>query len=155
MHVWNIMLIVLTLCSFFIIIYWFFFIYEYHIDCTNSVALFLNNRQQNLAWHTLFQPPTNLWDILIRVTMMKLMMMMWWLCIYAVHLVSSDICEVVVKDQPGFRLRSHRAQGGERQGQRRPSNFPSVMWRHYWLVWVDGKEILRYQCLWKYLLRWP
>ena len=80
----------------------------------------------------------------------------WWCggCAYAVHLVSSDIREVVVKDQPGFRLRSHRAQRGERQGQRRPSNFPPVMWRHYWLVWVDGKEILRYQCLWKYLLRY-
>ena len=47
-------------------------------------------------------------------------------CIYAVHLVSSDICEVVVEDQPGFRLWSHRAQRGERQGQRRPSNFPPV-----------------------------
>ena len=59
---------------------------------------------------------------------MKLMilMMMWWLCIYAAHLVSWDIREVVVEDQPGFRLRSHRAQRGERQGQRRPSNFPPV-----------------------------
>ena len=46
--------------------------------------------------------------------------------IYAVHLVSSDRREVVVKDQPGFRLWSHRAQRGERQGQRRPSNFPPV-----------------------------
>ena len=43
----------------------------------------MNKRQQNLAWHTLFQPPTNLWDILIRVTITILMiLMMWWFSAY-------------------------------------------------------------------------
>ena len=156
MHVWNIMLIVLILwhCSFLLSLYLFFLF-------KNIMLIVLT------LWHCSWTRGSRTWPGTLCSSHQPTCGIFWfgwqwwnwwywWWCGGCAYMQLTLSPGTYVK----LSLKTNQASGSGVIGlnverdKAREDQATFLLWRHYWLVLVDGNEILRYQCLWKYFLRY-